>query len=146
MPAPRRCAPLPAITPAKSPIEAFAHRKLSPAEVEELAGRMREKFNWSADPREHQLKGTLAQLEGSDLIVQAPTGSGKTAIAAGPHAWPRCGRRVTIMVCPLLVLENEMVRPFCLEYSSCSCINGRSTPSAETLGWLLSPSMARRAA
>ncbi|KAI0732447.1 P-loop containing nucleoside triphosphate hydrolase protein [Fomitopsis betulina] len=42
----------------------------------------------------------------------APTGSGKTAIAAGVHLWPDGEQKVTIVVSPLLALEDEMVKTF----------------------------------
>lgn len=77
---------------------------------------MQETYCWDAPPRSHQLDGVRAQLEGVDAIIQAPTGSGKTAIAAGPHLWPGNEHKVTIMVSPLLSLEEEMVRPELLDY------------------------------
>ncbi|KAI0723618.1 P-loop containing nucleoside triphosphate hydrolase protein [Earliella scabrosa] len=46
------------------------------------------------------------------MIIQAPTGSGKTAVAAGPHVWPTSAGKTTLMVCPLLSLETEMVDTF----------------------------------
>lgn len=70
---------------------------------------MREAFKWDSDPKDFQLEGVKAQLEGQDIIIQAPTGSGKTALAAGPHVWPGNEKKFTIMVCPLLSLEEEMV-------------------------------------
>lgn len=71
---------------------------------------MREVFHWDNDPKDFQLAAVQAQIEGVDMIVQAPTGSGKTALAAGPHVWPGNEGKFTIMVCPLLSLEEEMVR------------------------------------
>lgn len=56
-----------------------------------------------------QTAGIRAQLEGRDIIIQASTGSGKTLIAAGPHFWPGSEGKITIMVSPLMVLEDEMV-------------------------------------
>lgn len=85
---------------------------LTPAEVDTLAQLMRERFRWDDDPRFFQLQGVKAQLEGVDTIIQAPTGAGKTAIAAGPHVWPSSAGKTTIMVCPLLALEVEMVCQF----------------------------------
>lgn len=70
---------------------------------------MREVFHWDKDPKDFQLAAVQAQIEGVDMIVQAPTGSGKTALAAGPHVWPGNEGKFTIMVCPLLSLEEEMV-------------------------------------
>ena len=71
---------------------------------------MRDRFKFDGDPRPFQVEGTKAQLEGCDMIIQAPTGSGKTAVAAGPHVWETSKGKVTIMVSPLLALEDEMVR------------------------------------
>ena len=71
---------------------------------------MREKYGWDSAPKDFQLAAVQAQIEGVDMIVQAPTGSGKTALAAGPHLWFGKEKRFTLMVCPLLSLEEEMVR------------------------------------
>jgi superfamily II DNA/RNA helicase len=67
--------------------------------------------------RPFQLEGVCAQFEGRDLLIQAPTGSGKTHAAGVPH-WilqdsrvnPDQIRQVTIMVCPLISLAENMVR------------------------------------
>ncbi|KAI0349083.1 P-loop containing nucleoside triphosphate hydrolase protein [Trametes cingulata] len=77
---------------------------------------MREAFRWDADPKDFQLAAVQAQIEGVDMIVQAPTGSGKTALAAGPHLWPGNENKFTLMVCPLLSLEEEMVHTFDTEF------------------------------
>ncbi len=71
------------------------------------AWKMRLKYGWNLNPKGFQLAGVQAQLEGIDMIIQAATGSGKTAIAAGPHLWIE-GKQ-SIMVCPLMTLEDEMV-------------------------------------
>ncbi|THH15238.1 hypothetical protein EUX98_g9497 [Antrodiella citrinella] len=86
--------------------------KLSEEELKTLARNMRETYGWDDNPREFQLAAVQAQLEGTDMIIQAPTGSGKTAIAAGPHLWPTSKGKITIMVSPLLALEEEMVQTF----------------------------------
>ena len=78
-------------------------------DVETLATKMRTVYGWDSHPQHFQLEGVKAQLEGIDMILQAPTGAGKTAIAAGPHLWPGGENKFTIMVCPLLSLEEEMV-------------------------------------
>ncbi|KAI0704500.1 P-loop containing nucleoside triphosphate hydrolase protein [Cerioporus squamosus] len=86
--------------------------RLTDEDLKNLACTMREKYLWTADPKPFQLAGVKAQLEGIDMIIQAATGAGKTAIAAGPHLWPGSEGKTTIMVSPLLSLEEEMVRTF----------------------------------
>ena len=49
-----------------------------------------------------------AQIEGTDMVVHASTGAGKTTIAAGPHTWIKDG--VTLISTPLIQLAEEMVR------------------------------------
>ncbi|PIL28977.1 transporter [Ganoderma sinense ZZ0214-1] len=90
--------------------------RLSPEQLQELSAKMAEAYGWA--PKDFQLRAVQAQLEGQDIIVQAPTGSGKTALAAGPHLWewPEGEKRFTLMVCPLLSLEEEMVRTFELDF------------------------------
>ena len=90
--------------------------RLTKKNLDALAAKMRRIYGWRSDPKPFQLEAIKAQLEGVDVIVQAPTGAGKTAIAAGPHLWPGSEKKFTIMVCPLLSLEEEMVR-FSLTYS-----------------------------
>ena len=46
---------------------------------------MHSKFGWDNDPRLFQLEAIQAQLEGTNIIIQAPTRFGKTAITAKPH-------------------------------------------------------------
>lgn len=85
--------------------------KLSDEETKSLAAHMRTRFGWDDDPRPFQLAGVKAQLEGDDMIIQAPTGSGKTAVVAGPYVMSeRTTGKCTIMVVPLLALQDEMVR------------------------------------
>ncbi|KAH9832851.1 P-loop containing nucleoside triphosphate hydrolase protein [Rhodofomes roseus] len=104
------------------------HRKLAPEEVKELAQIMQERFRWESEPRFFQLEGVKAQIEGVDTVIQAPTGSGKTAIAAGPHLWRGNEGKTTIMVCPLLALEEEMVETFKTEFGlTAVAVNGQST-------------------
>ncbi len=87
-----------------------ARPRLTEEQLQFLANKMQERFKWDAKPKDFQLEAVKSQIEGVDMIVQAPTGSGKTALAAGPHLWPGNEGKFTLMVCPLLSLEEEMVR------------------------------------
>ncbi len=87
--------------------------QLSAEHVNDLAATMSKAFGWDELPEDFQVAAVKAQVEGIDMIVQAPTGAGKTALAVGPHLWGWKEKKFTIMVCPLLSLEEEMVRiPF----------------------------------
>lgn len=50
-----------------------------------------------------------AQLLRKDILIHAGTGSGKTACAAGPHALPEMKGMVTLMVSPLIALQEEQM-------------------------------------
>ncbi|EJF61027.1 P-loop containing nucleoside triphosphate hydrolase protein [Dichomitus squalens LYAD-421 SS1] len=95
---------------------------------------MRDAYRWDADPKEFQLRAVQAQIEGTDMIVQAPTGAGKTAIAAGPHLWAGNEKRFTLMVCPLLALEEEMCQTFLTDFGlraiALNSKNGACSPEA----------------
>ena len=64
------------------------------------------------DPRLFQVELVKCQQERRDALCQAATGMGKTAVAAGPYAIPENKERITLMVSPLIGLQNEMVRMF----------------------------------
>ena len=94
----------------KQTCEPQARPRLNADDIQELAAKMQVKFGWDSDPHRFQLQAVQSQLESTDTILQAPTGAGKTAIAAGPYAWlPPDDKKITIMVSPLLALEEEMV-------------------------------------
>ena len=61
--------------------------KLTDIQIKSLAQKMQTQFKWDEEPCFFQLEGVQAQLEGVDAIIQAPTRSGKTAIAVGPYVW-----------------------------------------------------------
>lgn len=90
-----------------------SRKKLTPEEYVQLCDAMREMLG-GREPRDFQLEMVRAQEEGEDALCHAATGSGKTAIAAGPYALSKNVGRVTFMVSPLIGLQNEMVRsPVC---------------------------------
>ena len=80
---------------------------LSEDDLSKLTNLFTASYGWA--PRTFQLEGIRAQIKGVDGIIQAPTGSGKAAIVLGAHLWPHNKPKVTIMVSPLLSLEDEMV-------------------------------------
>lgn len=83
----------------------FQRPTFTEKELEGLAGLLKSK--WGFEPREHQLKGVLAQLRKQD--INNLSRNGKTAIAAGPHAFAKAAGCITIMVSPLIAIQNEQV-------------------------------------
>jgi ATP-dependent helicase YprA (DUF1998 family) len=86
----------------------------TPVTKEELRGLeddIRTKFAWNHYPKTHQMAGITAQLQMRDVLVHAGTGSGKTMIAAGPHAHRSSEGKVTLMISPLIALHDEQVSP-----------------------------------
>ncbi|KAE9407458.1 hypothetical protein BT96DRAFT_1039472 [Gymnopus androsaceus JB14] len=81
-------------------------------ELEGLDDLVRKKFNKPITLKPFQRQATIAQLQGKDVIVHAPTGSGKTAIVAGLHAHPSCMGKVTFVVSPLIALQNKQAETF----------------------------------
>ena len=72
--------------------------------------------SWKDGARPFQLSAIVAQVRGTDVLLQAATGSGKTGIAAAPHLLPSSEGKVTLFVSPLLVLQDEQVgHSFCSE-------------------------------
>ncbi|KLO05062.1 P-loop containing nucleoside triphosphate hydrolase protein, partial [Schizopora paradoxa] len=67
-------------------------------------------------PRDFQVDMVIAQEESRDAMCHAATGLGKTFIAAAPFFLEKNKTRVTIMVSPLVALQNEMVETFRNEY------------------------------
>ncbi|KAH6876462.1 P-loop containing nucleoside triphosphate hydrolase protein [Coprinopsis sp. MPI-PUGE-AT-0042] len=64
------------------------------------------------DSRPFQVDAIEAQLLGKDVVVHAGTGMGKTVVAAGPHFHPSAEGKLTIMVSPLVALQDEQVETF----------------------------------
>ncbi|KAJ7067778.1 P-loop containing nucleoside triphosphate hydrolase protein, partial [Mycena amicta] len=89
---------------------------LEPSDVVDIGTLCTRKWGWEGTLKDGQLDAIRAQLQGRDVLVHAATGYGKTCIAAGPHAHPKAAGLVTIMVSPLIALQNEMVDAFRDEY------------------------------
>ena len=66
--------------------------------------------------KDFQLEAVKQQLLRKDTLVHAGTGSGKTAIAAAPHFHPSAKGMITLMVSPLLALQNEQASCVLLWY------------------------------
>ena len=82
---------------------------LRPNDLEDIAQKVKEKFKWDHEPRPFQLDAIVSQLKREDVLIHAGTGSGKTAVAAGPHAHEKMQGKVTFMISPLIALQNEQV-------------------------------------
>ncbi|KAH9481944.1 hypothetical protein JR316_0006474 [Psilocybe cubensis] len=78
-------------------------------DLNSLANKIKKYFKWSHMPRDFQLEAIKAQLQNCDVLIHAGTGSGKTFIAAGPHAHEKTEGMVTIMVSPLIALQDEQI-------------------------------------
>lgn len=63
--------------------------------------------NWSNGAKSFQLDAMCAQLRGQDVMIHAATGSGKTGIAAAPHLLPSSKGKVTIVISPILALQDK---------------------------------------
>ncbi|KAL4263445.1 hypothetical protein AB1N83_008683 [Pleurotus pulmonarius] len=92
----------------------YAKLPLFENDIRDLKSLLSDRFGWT--PRSFQIEAIRAQLLGSDAIVHAGTGSGKTAIAAGPHFHPKRKGFVTIFVSPLIALQEEQVCTFKKEF------------------------------
>ncbi|KAG8704039.1 hypothetical protein FRC08_002483 [Ceratobasidium sp. 394] len=87
---------------------------LTPAvrnKYKDLGRLMCEHFGWES-AHQFQIDGTLLQLLRHDTIVHVGTGRGKTAVAAGPFVLPENAQKVTIVVSPLIALQEEMKQTF----------------------------------
>lgn len=91
-------------TPSPENVPTIVRKPITNADLQSLKTLIKATYGW--EPQDFQLEGIRAQLEGIDIIIQAPTGAGKTAIAAGPHL---ILKGVTIIATPLIVLAEEMV-------------------------------------
>ncbi|EDQ97987.1 uncharacterized protein LACBIDRAFT_296810 [Laccaria bicolor S238N-H82] len=78
-------------------------------DLKTLGQKIKECFKWNHSPREFQLDTIKAQLLRKDVLIHAGTGSGKTFVAAGPHAHEATKGMVTFMVSPLIALQEEQV-------------------------------------
>lgn len=82
---------------------------LKSQDLEDISQKIKEKFNWTHEPRAFQETAVIAQLTRKDVLIHAGTGMGKTVVAAGPHAHEATKGMVTFMVSPLLALQEEQV-------------------------------------
>lgn len=87
-------------------------------EIESLPDLIKSAYkSWTHGAKKFQLEGICAQVQGVDVLLHAATGSGKTGIAAAPHLLPSSKGKTTIMVSPLLALQDEQVQTFKDEFN-----------------------------
>ncbi|KAJ6484651.1 P-loop containing nucleoside triphosphate hydrolase protein [Mycena sanguinolenta] len=89
---------------------------LTKTELRGLENDIKAKFQWEHTVKAHQLEAIIGQLQMRDVLVHAGTGSGKTAIAAGPHAHASSKGKVTLMISPLIALHDEQGDTFREEF------------------------------
>lgn len=94
-------------------------KKMSNEEIDVLRGFMKEQLGGKL-PREFQVEVAVAQEERKDFVGQIPTGQGKSYAAAAPYAFEKncTDKRVTLMVSPLIGLQDEMVGSLSQNYCS----------------------------
>ncbi|KAI5885343.1 P-loop containing nucleoside triphosphate hydrolase protein [Schizophyllum commune H4-8] len=85
---------------------------MSPQALEDLRSRMQTQLLRGQEPRPFQLRLAQAQEEGQDAICQAATGQGRTVVASAPYVLEKNADRTTLVISPLIALQNEMVRTF----------------------------------
>ncbi|KAJ7302509.1 P-loop containing nucleoside triphosphate hydrolase protein [Mycena albidolilacea] len=93
-----------------------ARKPLTNIELRSLEEDIQAKFQWTHTMKPHQMEAIIAQLQMRDVLVHAGTGSGKTVIAAGPHAHKSSISKVTLMISPLIALHDEQVETFREEF------------------------------
>ena len=82
---------------------------LKPNDLKDIAETVKQKFKWDHEPRPFQIDAIVLQLKCEDVLIHAGTGSGKTAVAAGPHVHEKMQGKVTFMISPLIALQDEQV-------------------------------------
>jgi superfamily II DNA helicase RecQ len=111
-----------------------ARKPLTNVELRSLEEDIQAKFQWTHTMKPHQVEAIIAQLQMRDVLVHAGTGSGKTAIAAGPHAHKSSIGKVTLMISPLIALHDEQVRlDLHLPRKALTGVDVRSKPFAKSL-------------
>ena len=93
---------------------------MKPNNLKDIAQKVKEKFKWDHKLCPFQLDVIVAQLKHKDVLIHAGTGSGKMAVAAGPHAHEKMKGKVTFMISPLIALQNEQVSKTTGNHLQCS--------------------------
>ena len=99
------------VAAANSAIHARPREEMSAEALGQLRNLMRDLLD-GKEPRDFQLDLVQAQVEGRDTVCQAATGMGKTAVAAGPFLLEENFDKVTLLISPLVGLQEEMVRMY----------------------------------
>lgn len=92
------------------------HKPPKLKELEGLKEKIQQRWGWMHPLCEEQMTAIEAQLQCKDMLVHAATGFGKTAIAAGPHVHEKCQGHITLMVSPLIALQEDQVCISNMEY------------------------------
>ncbi|KAF8968227.1 P-loop containing nucleoside triphosphate hydrolase protein [Flammula alnicola] len=101
--------------PSKPPAPKISATQLAEMEkeLEHLPNLIKTHYKkWTDGAHDFQLSCMRAQVLQKDVLLHAATGAGKTGIAAGPHLLPSSKGMVTLVVSPLLALQEEQVATF----------------------------------
>ncbi|THU92046.1 P-loop containing nucleoside triphosphate hydrolase protein, partial [Dendrothele bispora CBS 962.96] len=91
--------------------ETSGRTPIKPEGLENLAEQLCKHLGWSF-LRSFQIDAIKKVLQLKDVMVHAGTGYGKTTIVAGPLLHPSSKEKITLLVSPLIALQNEQVKTF----------------------------------
>lgn len=83
--------------------------KVAATDIETVSNLIQSKCEWPAGLRDFQRDALASLGNGRDVIVHAGTGCGKTAIFAGLHLLPEVSGMFSIIISPLIALQNKQV-------------------------------------
>jgi superfamily II RNA helicase len=80
------------------------------------------------EPYDHQEQAILELFSGNNVILNTPTGSGKSLVALALHFRAICQKRRSYYTVPIKALANEKFLSICPAPASSSCPPPSATP------------------
>jgi superfamily II RNA helicase len=100
-------------TPAPAPLAPLPGRASADAVLERFLAAMQERGIALYPEQEEAI---LALFEGQNVILNTPTGSGKSLVAAALHFKELCAGRQSVYTCPIKALVNEKFLSLCRDF------------------------------